>query len=258
MKLLYIIYTIFLAIVVEAFSLVQAVLFWWFLLLKKFKRFNLFFYIIAKPWIFLVVRLLLFTRIKVIGRENVHTKTATLYICNHQSWLDVPILINYTKSVGISKKEVKYLPILGILITYAGPVFVDRVNQSSRISILKEITQALKGGHSLTLYPEGTRSRDGKILKANNAVIKMCYKLNIPVVPAAIEGTQDILPRGRVYFKPFQKVALKFNKPANPKDFKNEEDFANHCWQSVLDSHREITKKFFPERYKAIYENSTN
>lgn len=223
--------------------------------MPKFKRFKLFYYIVQLPWIFFVIRGLLATRLKVIGKENVKTKRATLYICNHQSWLDVPILITYTKSVGISKKEVKYLPILGVLIMYAGPIFVDRLDKSSRIAILKEIVSAFKKGFSLTLYPEGTRSRDGRILKANTAVIKMCYKLNVPVVPAAIEGTIDILPRNRNYLKFFQKVVLKFSSPVYPENFDNEEEFARHCWNMVISNHKEILKEYFPSRYLILYNN---
>jgi 1-acyl-sn-glycerol-3-phosphate acyltransferase len=105
-----------------------------------------------------------------------------------------------------------------------------------------------KQGYSVILYPEGTRSRDGKLLKPNLAIIRLCYKSGIPVVSCAIEGTRDILPRNRIYFKIFKKIVLKFNKPLYPKDFKSEEEFTKECWGRVKSTRDEIIKEHFPKK----------
>ncbi|MBN2546006.1 MAG: 1-acyl-sn-glycerol-3-phosphate acyltransferase [Spirochaetes bacterium] len=253
MAALYFFYSMLLAILVEIFSLIQVLLFWWFLLLPKYKRFRLFFYVVAEPWIFFVVRFLLMTRLKVIDKKHIDNNRTSLYICNHQSWVDVPVLFKYTKALGVSKKEVTRLPIVGLLIIYASPILVDRVNINSRMGILKELIRNLKQGYSITLFPEGTRSSDGKILTSNNAAVKLCYKLNIPVVTSSIEGTRDILPRKRFYLKFFQRVVLKFNPPLYPKDFKNEDEFAEQCWNAVINTHKEILREYFPKKFSQIY-----
>jgi len=253
MAVIYLIYSVVVAISVEVFSLIQVLIFWWFLFLPKYKRFRLFFYIVAEPWIFFVVRFLLMTRLKVIGKKHIDNKRSSLYICNHQSWVDVPVLFKYTKAIGVSKKEVTRLPIVGVLIIYASPILVDRFDKSSRMGILKELIRNLKLGYSITLFPEGTRSRDGRILTSNNAAVRLCYKLNVPVVTSSIEGTRDILPRKRIYLKFFQRVVLKFNPPIYPKDFKDEEEFTEHCWNTVINTHKEILKEYFPKKFSIIY-----
>jgi 1-acyl-sn-glycerol-3-phosphate acyltransferase len=245
MLVLYYLFTAILAILTLLMSLFFVVFFWFFLFLPKYKRFNLFANIVMTPWTFIFNNFLLGIRIKKIGLEYIDKKRTTLYICNHQSWMDIPIFNKYTHTLSLSKKEVRRLPLVGLLIIYAGPIIVDRQNQSSRIGSVKEIIGVLKKGYSLSLFPEGTRSKDGKLIQPNTAIIKLCYKLKIPVVSAAIEGTRDILPRGRYFFKFGQKVVLKFNAPLYPKDFKNEEDFAEKCWNKIKQTHLNILKEFF-------------
>jgi len=79
-------------------------------------------------------------------------------------------------------------------------------------------------------------------------LIKLCYKLNVPVVSCSIEGTYDILPKKRYYVKFLQKVILQYNAPLYPKDFENEEFFADACWAKLVESHNEILKNYFPEK----------
>jgi 1-acyl-sn-glycerol-3-phosphate acyltransferase len=226
----------------------------WFLFIPGFKKLKLFTYIVATPWIFLFLRIFLFTNLKVIGKNKFSYKDKMLFICNHQSWIDVPVFYGYTKACGVSKKEVKYLPLIGLLIIYSGgAIFLDRKKQASRMHIIKEIITLFKQNVSIFLFPEGTRSGDGRLLRANKAIIKLCYKLKIPVVAAALEGTRDILPRNRIYFKPFKKVVLEFNEPIKPDSYKNEDEFANACWDKVKETHKRILKEHFPNKFKKIY-----
>lgn len=242
-------FTIIISILTLIMSLLFVVTCCFFLFLPKYKRFKLFDNLIVCPWTFIFNRLLLGIRFKLFGLEYVDIKRTTLYICNHQSWVDIPVVNKYSHAISLSKKQVRRLPLVGVLIIYAGPIIVDRDDQSSRLSSLKEIINVLKKGYSLLVFPEGTRSNDGKLNKPNTALIKLCYKLKIPVVGAAVEGTRDILPRKRLYFKFFQKVILKFNPPLYPKDFENEDEFATKCWDNVKDTHNSILKEYFPEKY---------
>lgn len=204
---------------------------------------------VSVPWTFIVNRLILAIRLNVIGREYIDFKRVSVYICNHQSWVDVPLMIVNTCAIALSKKEVRRLPFVGILIVMSGAAeLFDRATQASRIGIVKKVMEILKQKFSIMLFPEGTRSIDGKLLEANNAVVKICYKLNVPVVPSVLEGTRDILPKNRLYFKFGQKVVLKYNPPMYPKDFANAEEFADACWNEVVNNHRAIIEEYFPHK----------
>ena len=245
---LYFLYTVLLTIVTFSFSLIFILAFWWFLILPRYKRFNLFDHLVAQPWTFVFNKLLLLMRMKLIGLKFVDRKRTTVYICNHQSWVDISVVTRYTHSVTLSKKQATYIPFIGALVSLAGPVFVDRDDTSSRLKTVKEIIGLLRKGYSLTLFPEGTRTIDGKLAEPNNAMVKLCYKLNVPVVAGAVEGTIDVLPRNRFYVKCFRKVVLEFNAPLYPKDFGSEDEFANACWKKVVNTHDEIVKKYFTEK----------
>ena len=249
MVIVFLIYSLFAAIATLSMSLFYVVTCFFFLILPKYKRYKLFDSLVVYPWTFIFNKLILFMRITVIGRKNVDRKRTTLYICNHQSWVDIPTAIKYTHTITLSKKQVRRLPLVGVLIIYASPIIVDRDDKSSRLGSLKEIIHCLKKGYSINMFPEGTRSRDGKLIKPNKAVIRLCFKLNIPVVSTALEGTRDILPRNRIYLKPLRRVVIKFNDPIYPKDFTNEDEFADACWEKVKESHNGILKEYFPDRY---------
>jgi 1-acyl-sn-glycerol-3-phosphate acyltransferase len=252
MPVIYFFYSLLVTILTLSMSLIYVVTCWWFLILPKYKRFKLFYIIVMIPWTFVFNRLLLAMRIKLLGLENVDQKRTTLYICNHQSWVDIPVIFRYCRTTGISKKQVLFLPLIGQLIYYASVILVDRGDQKSRLHIVKVLIEVFRKGVSIVLFPEGTRSRDGRLLKPNNAVAKLCFKMNIPVVPIAIEGTNDILPRKRLYLKFLQRVVVKMNPPVIPKDFKDEEEFADACWNKVIESHESILKEYFPSKYEKM------
>jgi 1-acyl-sn-glycerol-3-phosphate acyltransferase len=189
--------------------------------------------------------ILLMMRIKVIDKNNVDKKRTTLYICNHQSWIDIPLFISHCAAPIISKKEIKYVPLLGPIATMIGTIFFDRDKTSDRLGVIKATSQVFKKGCSLCVFPEGTRSLDGNLGEPNLALIKLCYKLNVSVVPASLHGTINALPKHVHYFKPLQKAVLKYHPAIMPADFKNADDFANKCWTEVVTTHEEIMKGFF-------------
>ena len=139
MIFIYYIYTVILAILTLLLSLFFVVTCWLFLFFPKYKRFKYFDCIVMTPWTFIFNNFLLGVRIKLFGLEYIDKKRTTLYISNHQSWLDIPIVNKYTHTVSLSKKQVRRLPLIGILIIYAGPIIVDREDQSSRIGSVKKI-----------------------------------------------------------------------------------------------------------------------
>jgi 1-acyl-sn-glycerol-3-phosphate acyltransferase len=215
---------------------------WWLMFIPVHLRFKFADNFMIQPWTFFVNNLVLFIRVKIIGKEYVDKKRPTLYICNHQSWADIQILVKYSHAPGLARKEVLTIPFVGLLTMYSGSLFFDKEELNSRLKVIKKLITFFKKGASLCVYPEGTRSPDGSLIEPNLTSLKLCYKLGIPVVPAAIEGTRDIMARNRPYFKFFQKVILKYNPPMFPKDFKSDDEFAEACWNTVRSSHAEIFK----------------
>jgi 1-acyl-sn-glycerol-3-phosphate acyltransferase len=236
------------AILILSFSAFYALIGWWLLFIPKQKRYKYADNFMVFLWAFFVNRVALLIRLKVIGKGYVDKKRTSLYICNHQSWNDIPIVIRYSHATGVAKKEVAQIPIVGILIQYAGALLFDRDDKSSRLSVIKDMITYFKNGTSLCIFPEGTRSLDGTLLAPNLTTLKLCYKMGIPVVPTAIEGTRNVLARHKKLFNFFQKTVIQFTPPIYPKDFATEEIFSKTCWETVITTHTEICDLYFKKK----------
>lgn len=211
-------------------------LFFWVLFIKKKDRFQVASKLIFGTWSFIINNLLCHINLKITGREYIDKKRKTIYICNHQSWLDITTFINTTGAVPIAKEEVKLIPFLGIMIIYNAPIYLQRNNKKDRLGIIKEVRELFsddKQNRSLCFFPEGTRSSDGKLQAPNLALIKLAYKMNIPVVSSAIMGTMNVLPKGKMFIRGFKKVTLEYTEPILPADYPDSTSFSEACWKRV-------------------------
>lgn len=120
-----------------------------------------------------------------------------MIVANHNSWMDIPWIgrtIGWKNYKMIAKKELVKVPILGKAIRLGGNIMLDRTNRRSQLNTLKSGIQALKDGHYLVTFPEGTRSRNGRVMKFKNGAFKMAHKNGSPVVPVSIVGGHKVNP----------------------------------------------------------------
>jgi 1-acyl-sn-glycerol-3-phosphate acyltransferase len=120
-----------------------------------------------------------------------------MFVANHNSWMDIPYLgstIGWRNYKIIAKKELSKVPALGKAIYLGGHVMVDRTDRKSQLKTLKTGIQYLKDGVHLCTFPEGTRSRTGKVLPFKNGAFKMAYKAGAPIIPLSIVGANKMMP----------------------------------------------------------------
>jgi 1-acyl-sn-glycerol-3-phosphate acyltransferase len=117
-----------------------------------------------------------------------------LFVSNHQSNYDIPILLGVVpRQIGfISKIELKKMPIAGEWITEMNGVFMDRENPRQSLEAIKEGSQKLQAGHSLIIFPEGTRSKGPIVNDFKGGSLALAKKANVPIVPIVIDGTYKI------------------------------------------------------------------
>lgn len=130
------------------------------------------------------------------GPEDVVAgKRSYVVMTNHQSLLDVPSVIatfpGRIRMVG--KYELGELPIWGQAMKAAGIVFVDRGNRAQSVAALDGAKAQLRAGTSIWIAPEGTRSRDGTLLPLKKGGFHLALQLGVPIVPAWITGTREII-----------------------------------------------------------------
>jgi 1-acyl-sn-glycerol-3-phosphate acyltransferase len=133
------------------------------------------------------------------GAERVPLGRSYVYMSNHQSHLDIPMLYATLPSPTIrmlGKKELFQIPLWGKGLRAAEFIEVDRSNHVRAVQSIERAAELIRDGVSIYLAPEGTRSRDGRIGKLKKGGFHLAKDTGTPIVPVALRGTIDILPRG--------------------------------------------------------------
>lgn len=131
--------------------------------------------------------------VKVRGEENIPSGTA-LYLPNHQSDWDIPIMIAYGPSAGLlSKDSIGKIPLIRTWMDFMECVYIDRSNPRESIRSLREVDKRLKSGRSMVVFPEGTRSKGEEIGPFHNGSFRGAVRAGIPIVPVSIDGSYKIM-----------------------------------------------------------------
>jgi 1-acyl-sn-glycerol-3-phosphate acyltransferase len=141
-------------------------------------------------------------RITVQGREKIPVGKAVVYMPNHQSNCDPPAVAAVLPPVLImAKQEFFRVPILGTGMRMRGFIPVDRLNRERSFAAVEQAVAALKAGRSFLAFPEGTRSRTGRLQSFKKGVFVMAIKAGVPVVPISVSGANKIMRPGdfRIY-----------------------------------------------------------
>jgi len=134
-------------------------------------------------------------RVRVHGLEHLG-KGPYMFTPNHQSHFDIPALLGYLPGNNrfAAKKELFGEPILGVVLRTMGMIPIDRENPLEAIQMLNHLND---DGYSTIIFPEGTRSRDGRLLPFKKGPFVAAIHLKVPVVPVVCLGTQSIMPKGK-------------------------------------------------------------
>jgi 1-acyl-sn-glycerol-3-phosphate acyltransferase len=150
------------------------------------------------------------------GADRVPSGRAYVYMSNHQSHLDIPVLYATLPSPTVrmlAKKELFRIPVWGRGLRAAEFVEVDRKSHSRAVQSIEQAKALICDGVSIWLAPEGTRSRDGRIGKLKKGGFHLAVETGTPIVPVAIRGTIDILPRGTTVMHTGKRVEVTIGAP---------------------------------------------
>ncbi len=148
------------------------------------------------------------------GLDNVAGGGPCVILCNHVSLLDTPCIVaSFPGSVRfISKKELRRVPVFGKAMEDAGVVFVDRENREKAIGQLDGAKRLLRDGYALWVAAEGKRSRDGRLHAFKKGAFHVAVELGVPIVPAWIQGTLDVIPPDQWRAWTGQKVTVAYGE----------------------------------------------
>lgn len=144
------------------------------------------------------------SKVTVWGQENIPKDKGVVFIANHQSYLDIPVMIGFIeKPKGfIAKIELLKIPILNMWIRQLGGVFIVRNDPKQSLKAINQGAEQVKKGKSMVIFPEGTRSSDGKLGQFKPGSLKLAIKSGAPIVPVVIKGTINILSKKKFAIKP--------------------------------------------------------
>jgi 1-acyl-sn-glycerol-3-phosphate acyltransferase len=150
------------------------------------------------------------------GAERVPPGRAYVYMSNHQSHLDIPMLYATLPSPTIrmlGKKELFQIPVWGKGLRAAEFIEVDRSNHVRAMKSIERAAELIRDGVSIFLAPEGTRSRDGRIGPLKKGGFHLAKDTGTPIVPVAIRGTIDIMRRGTRVMHTGKRVEVTIGAP---------------------------------------------
>ena len=186
----------------------------------------------ARMFAWLCIHATCFAKVTVLGKEHLPAKSGYLVVSNHRSWVDVGLIILHTSSQGISKKEIAYVPFFGVNGYLSGVIFFDRASKLARGRVIEDALFLLRSGANLHVFPEGTRSRDGRLReKVSLRLLQVCAEQGIPVVPACVWGTDQVVPARGFGLNFGEKIGLELSAPLQPGDFPTAEAFAEATWE---------------------------
>jgi 1-acyl-sn-glycerol-3-phosphate acyltransferase len=184
-----------------------------FLLSPLYKDKKNLFRTVARRW----SRFLIFCsgiKVKVSGLENILKNKSMIFASNHQGAMDILLVLAFipVNFIFAAKKELFSIPIFGWYLKNAGYLSIDREAILSINKLIEKINREIETGHSLLIFPEGTRSRDGKLGEFKRGSLLSALKAKAPILPVAISGSFSLLSKGTWVIHPHP-IRFSIGKP---------------------------------------------
>ncbi len=184
------------------------------------------------------------TSVEIIGSENVPRDGAVLFVGNHQSVMDIPLLLGYVdKQISfMAKMELYNVPIVAAWMKWMQCTFISRKDRKQSIQAMEESVQKLKNGYSQVIFPEGTRSKTGVMQEFKKGSFKLGFRAEVPIVPVTINGTWQMLDKKIGFEK--AKVLLTIHPPVSTKGLTREQQ------AGIPEIVQKIVNSSLPEEHK--------
>jgi 1-acyl-sn-glycerol-3-phosphate acyltransferase len=159
-------------------------------------------------------------KVEVRGMEKLEAGRNYIFMANHTSNLDPPVLLPTIpgRCSVLVKKELFRIPILGTGMKMAALVPVDRSDREAAIESVNAAIAVLRQGLHMLIFPEGTRSRDGRLLPFKKGPFHLAIDAGVFIVPVTMLGTYELWPKTRFALRPGA-VTVVFHRPIDPRSY---------------------------------------
>jgi len=173
-------------------------------------------------------------KIEIEGRDRLDPAKTFVYMANHVSNVDPPVVIPAVprRTSVLVKKELFRIPILGKAMKMASLVPVDRSNREAAVASIHRAAEVVRSGINMMIFPEGTRSFDGRMLPFKKGPFYLAIESGAAIVPITILGTREMMPKRSLLVRPGT-ARLIFHPPVDPKDFTDRDQLMEAVRQRI-------------------------
>lgn len=162
--------------------------------------------------------------VQVSGQEHAKSGESFVVMSNHQSLYDIPVLFY---ALGrrirmVTKRELFRIPVWGSAMRVAGFIEVDRQDHERAVESMKRAAESIRGGTDIWISPEGTRSRDGRLLAFRKGGFHLALDTGARILPVTVDGTRRVLAAGEGTVHPGAMVSVTIHPPIDPAAYGSE------------------------------------
>lgn len=176
----------------------------------------------AKVWA-RIMAWLSFVRVTVRGRENIDKNQSYIFVANHQGAYDIFAIYGWLghNFKWMMKASLRKIPLVGFACARAGHIYVDRTNPIGIRRTMEYAERQLKDGMSVVVFPEGSRSKSGRVGVFKRGAFLLATEFALPVVPVTIDGAYSVMPRNKKLPRPGH-ITITIHRPIEAKDGKHD------------------------------------
>lgn len=189
-----------------------------------------------QAWAAFCTRYIAQADVRVDGLERLPAqRRGVLAIANHQSYLDIPVIMGALPfRAFLSKELVAYIPVIGMIAWLGGTIYFNRRRPESRRKALEETLRMCAESTPVVVFPEGTRSTDGRLReKVHLGTLQLAWERGLRICCFAQDGTRYVFPPSMDRVYPHQRVAIVVGETMEPGSFPNGDAFATAAWAEV-------------------------
>lgn len=176
------------------------------------------------------------------GTEKFDRSEPTIFIANHQSFMDIPFLFQLPwKMKWVVKHSMTYIPVMGWMVKLTGQLTINRSSKSA-LKKLSRLVQPLKDLVPVMIFPEGTRSLDGEIKSFKNGAFLLALEHGFKIQPIVIDGAYDALASGSKLFNTKCMYKMSVLDAIDPADFEGMNELKSYARRVMIEAHEELTK----------------
>jgi 1-acyl-sn-glycerol-3-phosphate acyltransferase len=179
-------------------------------------------------------------KVRIEGMGDLNGKGPYVFMSNHQGSYDIFALLGHLpyQFKWLAKKELFSIPFFGWTMTAVGYISIDRGGSRDTVEAMNEAAQKIRDGMSVVIFPEGSRSPDGLIQPFKKGGFTLAIKSKVPIVPIAISGSRDIMPKDRLTAAPGE-IRMLVDRPIETEGFSSKDR------ESLMKKVKEIITKNF-------------